>query len=173
MGQPSGTGAPGPGFWASPTVARALACCDVPVLLEEVRKARGWTQADLARVVGYSQSWVSKVLRGRQALTLDQARTLAARAGIPVPLLRLGEAEGEDPAKRREFTTAVTLALVPWPALPGADGGTAPALTEITAAHRRLDAAMPARELSGSVVAHVEMAHRVLGQDRVPGWRRR
>jgi hypothetical protein len=28
---------------------------------------------------------------------------------------------------------------------------------------------MPARELSGSVVAHVEMAHRVLGQDRAPG----
>ena len=49
-------------------IARALACCDLPVLLEEVRKARGWTQADLAGVVGYSQSWVSKVLRGKHAL---------------------------------------------------------------------------------------------------------
>ena len=25
-----------------------MACCDLPVLLEEIRKARGWTQADLA-----------------------------------------------------------------------------------------------------------------------------
>src|SRR5262249_43035370 len=155
----------GPQFWSSPVIARALACCDLPVLLEEARKAHGWTQADLAGVVGYSQSWVSKVLRGKHALTLEQARNLAARAGIPVHLLRLGEASREDPAKRRDFTKAAVLALVPWPALPSPDQDTAPALMAVTAAHRRLDAATPARDLAGSVVAHVEMARRMLGHD--------
>jgi transcriptional regulator with XRE-family HTH domain len=150
-------------------VARALACCDLPVLLEEVRKAHGWTQAELAGVVGYSQSWVSKVLRGKHPLTLVQARNLAARAGIPVHLLRLGDVSREDPAKRRDFTKAAALALVPWPVLSSPDLDTGPALMAVTAAHRRLDAAMPARDLAGGVVAHVEMARRTLGQDHGPG----
>jgi transcriptional regulator with XRE-family HTH domain len=164
--RPSATG---PAFWSSAPVASALARCDLPVLLEEVRKARGWTQAELAGVIGYSQSWVSKVLRGRQALTLEQAREIAARAGIPVHLLRLGDPGGEVPAKRRQFTKAAVLAVVPWPALPHSDAGTAPALTAITAAHRRLDAATPARELARAAVAHVEMAHRMLGHEHGRG----
>jgi transcriptional regulator with XRE-family HTH domain len=163
---PSGTG---PQFWSSPVIARALACCDLPVLLEEVRKAHGWTQADLAGVVGYSQSWVSKVLRGKHALTLEQARNLAARAGIPVHLLRLGDDGREAPARRRDFTKAAVLALVPWPALPSPDQDTAPALRAVTAAHRRLDAATPARDLAGSAVAHVEMARRMLSHDQSAG----
>ncbi|MGH3274149.1 MAG: helix-turn-helix domain-containing protein, partial [Streptosporangiaceae bacterium] len=60
-----------PDFWSGPAVASALAACDFPVLLEEIRRARGWTQADLAAEVGYSQSWISKVMRGKQVLTLD------------------------------------------------------------------------------------------------------
>lgn len=159
----------GPQFWSSPVIARALACCDLPVLLEEARKAHGWTQADLAGVVGYSQSWVSKVLRGKHALTLEQARNLAVRAGIPVHLLRLGEDGREDPAKRRDFTKAAALALVPWPALPAPDQDTAPALRAATAAHRQLDAATPARDLAGSAVAHVEMARRMAGHDQRAG----
>jgi transcriptional regulator with XRE-family HTH domain len=149
-------------------VARALSCCDLPVLLGEVRKAHGWTQADLAAVAGYSQSWVSKVLRGKHALTLAQARTLAARAGIPVHLLRLGDGGKEDPAKRRDFTRATALALMPWPVLgpPGTDTG--PALRAVTAAHRRLDAATPARDLAGAVAAHVEMARRMAGHGSGP-----
>jgi transcriptional regulator with XRE-family HTH domain len=141
----------------------------LPVLLEEVRKAHGWTQAELAGVVGYSQSWVSKVLRGKHALTLEQARNLAARAGIPVHLLRLGEADREDPARRRDFTTAAALALLPWPNLLSPDQDTAPALMAVTAAQRRLDAATPARDLAGSVVAHVEMARRMLSHDQGAG----
>jgi transcriptional regulator with XRE-family HTH domain len=138
----------------------------MPVLLEEVRKARGWTQAELAEVIGYSQSWVSKVLRGRQALTVEQARGIAQRAGIPLHLLRLGDVEAEDPAKRRDFSKAVALALVAWPKLPHHGESTGSALTAITAAHRRLDATTSARELSRAVVAHVEMAHRMLGHER-------
>jgi transcriptional regulator with XRE-family HTH domain len=167
MGQaPSVTG---PQFWSSAVIAKALARCDLPVLLEEIRKAHGWTQAELAGVIGYSQSWVSKVLRGRQALTLEQAREIARRAGIPVHLLRLGDWEGDDPAKRRDFSKAVALALMPWPTWAYSDKSTGPALTTITAAHRRLDATVPARDLAQGAVAHVQMAHRMLGHERGRG----
>jgi hypothetical protein len=118
---------------------------------------------------GYSQSWVSKVLRGKHALTLEQARNLAARAGIPVHLLRLGDGGREDPAKRRDFTKTAALALMPWPVLSSPDLDTGPAVRAVTAAHRRLDAAMPAPDLAGGVVAHVEMARRMAAQDRGPG----
>jgi hypothetical protein len=109
------------------------------------------------------------VLRGKHALTLEQARILAARAGIPVHLLRLGDGGREDPANRRDFTKAAALALVPWPVLPPPDTDTGPALLAVTAAHRRLDAAMPARGLARAVTAHVEMARRMTSHDRSAG----
>jgi len=134
--------------------------------LKEIQLARNWTQAELAEAVGYSQSWVSKVLRRKQALTLDQAREISRRLGIPVHLLRFGSLGGEDPAKRRDFGKAIALALVPWPSPPTADQSTAPALNAITNAQRRLDAMTPARELARGVIPHVEMANRMLGQAR-------
>jgi hypothetical protein len=124
---------------------------------------------ELAAAVGYSQSWVSKVLRKRQALTLDQAREISRRLGIPVHLLRFGSLGGEGQAKRRDFGKAIALALVPWPAPAGADHGTASTLNAITNAQRRLDASTPARELARGVVPHVEMANRMLGRARGPG----
>jgi hypothetical protein len=106
---------------------------------------------------------VSKVIRGRQPLTLEQARDVAARAGIPVHLLRLGDHTREDAAKRRDFGKVAALALVPWPALPHTGEQAGPALAAITAAQRRLEAHAPARELARGVAAHVELAHRMLG----------
>jgi transcriptional regulator with XRE-family HTH domain len=137
--------------------------------LREIRQARNWTQAELAEAVGYSQSWVSKVLRGRQALTLDQAREISRRLGIPVHLLRFGSLGGEGPAKRRDFGKTIALALVPWPSPPETDRSTAPTLNAITNAQRRLDAMTPARELARGVIPHVEMANRALGRTRGPG----
>lgn len=159
----------GPEFWAGAPVAGALARCDFPVLLEAVRRAQGWSQSELAGVAGYSQSWVSRVIRGQQSLTLGQAREIAVRVGIPVHLLRLGSEGGDDPARRRDFGKAAALALVPWPALPGSDQSAASALTTITAAQRRLDATTPARELARSATVHVETASRVLGRTAGPG----
>ena len=152
-------------FWSAPAVANALARCDFPVLLEEIRRARGWTQAELAGEAGYSQSWVSKVMRGKQVLTLDQVREVSRRLGIPVHLLRLGLG-GEDPAKRREFGQAVALAGLAWPRQAEAGGDVVPALTAITRAQRRLDASTCARELARGVAAHVEMANRLAGRTR-------
>lgn len=156
----------GPEFWSRPPIASALGHCDFAVLMEAIRREHGWTQAELAEVAGYSQSWVSKVLRGRQELNLGQARAMAHRLGIPVHLLRLGGAGGEIPAKRREFGKALALTLVAGPVLAEDDGNAAQALTAITSAQRRLDATTPARELARGVVAHVEMANRMLAQAR-------
>ncbi|MFV2176736.1 multiprotein-bridging factor 1 family protein [Actinomadura sp. LOL_016] len=149
---------PPPAFWSRPAVAAALASCDFPTLLDEVRRAHGWTQADLATAVGYSQSWVSKVLRRTQPLTLDQVREIARRLGIPLHLLRFGNGGGDDPTDRREFGKAIALAMLPIPARAETDETTAPTLTAITGSQRRLDATTPARELARGVVAHVEMA---------------
>jgi len=99
--------------------------CDFATLLEEIRHAHGWKQAELAGVLGYSQSWVSKVLCGSQALTVDQARISRRRLGIPVHLLRFSDPEGEDTAKRRDFGTALALAFVPLPRPAQVDDGTA------------------------------------------------
>ena len=123
-------------FWNRPAVAAALATCDMATLVEAVRLARGWSQADLARTVGYSQSWVSRVVNGQQSLTLDQVREVCERLGIPVHLLRFapanpvpapstasrppaadaaGRTKGAGPTRRRDFTKAVALATLSLP----------------------------------------------------------
>jgi transcriptional regulator with XRE-family HTH domain len=163
MGQ-TGTEHLPPEFWSSPAAAAALASCDFAALLEEIRRAQGWTQRQLALEVGYSQSWVSNVLREQQALTVDQVREISRRIGVPVHLLRFGDPGGDDPTKRRDFGKAMALALVPLPTRAAVDETTAPTLTAITGAQRRLDATTSARELTRGVSAHVEMTNRLLAR---------
>ncbi|GAA5083577.1 transcriptional regulator with XRE-family HTH domain [Thermocatellispora tengchongensis] len=154
-----------PQFWSSPAVARALAKCDIPAVLTEVQHVRGWTQAQLAEAVGYSQSWVSKVLRGKQPLTLDQVRTISHQIGIPIRLLRFDTLEEGDQTKRRDFSKAMALAAIATQlGHDRADEATASILTTITGAQRRLEATTPARELTRTAVAHVEMARRTLSR---------
>jgi transcriptional regulator with XRE-family HTH domain len=153
-----------PEFWSSPAVAASLVSCDFATLLEEIRRARGWKQKQLALAVGYSQSWVSNVLRGQQALTVDQVREISGRIGIPIHLLRFGKPGGDDPTKRRDFGKAMAMALIPLPAIAAVDETTALTLTTITGAQRRLDAMTPARELARSVIAHVDVANRLLAR---------
>ncbi|MGI5208741.1 helix-turn-helix domain-containing protein [Spirillospora sp. CA-108201] len=128
--------------------------------MDEIRHARGWSQADLAAAVGYSQSWVSKVHRRVQPLTVDQVRDISGRLGVPLQLLRFAIGGGDDPTDRREFNKVVALALLPVPACAEPDEATAPNLTAITGSQRRLDATTPARDLARGVIAHVEMADR-------------
>jgi transcriptional regulator with XRE-family HTH domain len=153
-----------PEFWSAPAVANALATCDFPVLLEEIRRAHGWTQSELAVEVGYSQSWVSKVMRGKQVLSLDQVPVLSRRLSIPVHLIRFRQ-RGGGPTNRREFGQAVALAGLARPTPAESDMET-PALTAITRAQRQLDATTSARELARGVVAHVGMANRMLSRAR-------
>ncbi|SEM72513.1 helix-turn-helix domain-containing protein [Nonomuraea pusilla] len=156
-----------PQFWSEPAVAAALAGCDIPVILAEVRRAHGWTQAQLAEAVGYSQSWVSKVLRGRQPLTLDQVREMSSRIGVPLHLLRFGVRGDDDQTKRRDFGKAVALTALAGlaPSRPAeVDEGAVQTLTGITGAQRRLEATTPARDLARGATAHVELARRLLGR---------
>ena len=147
-------------------VAAALASCDFAALLEEIRRAHNWTQKQLASAVGYSQSWVSNVLRGQQALTVDQVREISRKLGVPVHPLRFSDTGGDDPTKRRDFGKAMALALIPLPARSEVDETTAPTLTAITGAQRRLDSTTPARDLARGVAAHVEMANHLLSRAR-------
>jgi transcriptional regulator with XRE-family HTH domain len=170
-------------------VAAALAAFDVPALLSQIRWARGWTQAELAAVVGYSQSWVSKVLRGRQPLTVDQAREICGRLDVPLHLLRFGERRAGTPMARADACTAPEESprghrdgcpdeqlygypdghrdadldgQLDWDMDGGVDEATARALTSVTGARRRLEAGTPSRELARAAVAHVDLAGRVL-----------
>ncbi|MFD1934289.1 multiprotein-bridging factor 1 family protein [Nonomuraea mangrovi] len=156
-----------PQFWSTPAVAAALAECDLAAILAEIRQANGWTQAELAEAVGYSQSWVSKVLRGRLPLTVDQVREISIRIGVPLHMLRFGARGDDDPTKRREFGKAVALTALVGVALPKraeVDETTAPTLTSITGAQRRLEANTPARELAKGAMAHVDLASRILNR---------
>lgn len=163
-------------------MASALATCDMATVLEGVRTAHGWSQGDLARAVDYSQSWVSRVVNGQQALTVSQVQDLARRLGVPLHLLRFGGAPSHDEpvqkeadtTRRREFGRAVVagalLTAAPRHHAPGAhhaiDETTAPALRSITGGQRRMDATSPARHLLPSAVTHVHLAEQMLANAR-------
>lgn len=164
-------------------MADALATCDMAAVIEGVRTARGWSQGDLARAAGYSQSWVSRVVNGQQSLTVDQIQDVAGRLGVPLHLLRFGGVlSGEDPAvsgpggtkgvdltRRRDFGRAVAagaLLTVGGPSGAGeqsaVDESTAPALRTITSGQRRMDASSSARHLLPGAVAHVHLSEQML-----------
>lgn len=168
-------------------MAAALGTCDMAAVIEGVRTARGWSQGDLARAAGYSQSWVSRVINGQQSLTADQIQDVAARLGVPLHLLRFGSAPSEEaPApfgpggtkgveftRRRDFGRAVAagaLLTVSGPAEAGeqssVDESTAPALRTITSGQRRMDASSSARHLLPGAVAHVHLAEQMLVNSR-------
>ncbi|GAA1080162.1 helix-turn-helix domain-containing protein [Nocardiopsis composta] len=175
---PQRDGALPPEFWTRPATAAALATCDIATIVEDIRRTRGWSQGELAKAVGYSQSWVSRVVNGQQSLTIDQVRDLAGRLGIPLHLLRFGgaaePAKGADPTRRREFGKAVTVSALALPLTSAQRRGdtaaadseiheqTAVTLRAITGGQRRLDASSPARDLARGAVAHVELAGRTL-----------
>lgn len=155
-------------FWSSNPVREALATCDMPTLMASVRTARRWSQTELAEALGYSQSWVSRVVRGRQQLTIEQVRHIAERLRIPRGLLRLG---GDDPTTRREFTKLLAAAGLGLSAPRAAEAATtdespAAALRTITSAQRRLDATSPARDLARGAIAHLDLARRKLAESR-------
>lgn len=151
-------------LWITPTAAAALANCNLPVLMELVRGARGWSQAELASALGYSQSWVSRALRRHHTLTVDQVREIATRLGIPLHLLRIG---GGGETKRREFGKAaaglVMLPIAPVGSLDISDD-TAVTLRAITAGQRRLDGVAPARDLVGTATTHAAVTNRLLAR---------
>lgn len=153
-------------FWNRPQVAKALSQSDFSVILDAIRSEREWSQSELAHAVGYSQSWISRVVNGRQSLTLDQAREIAHRLGIPLHRLRFA-IEGTRrvaPAQRRDPGAGAAAGVVSTGA-PGVlrEGDpTAETLRVITGHQRRLDATSPACDLAHAAIAHSELAGQTL-----------
>lgn len=160
-----------PDLWFRPPIADALATCDMATVLEGVRSAHGWSQGKLASEIAYSQSWVSRVVNGQQALTVTQVHDLAVRLGIPLYLLRFGGVptppKEVKATKRRDFGKAVAAgalatALPSGPCREPVDRSTAPALRSITGGQRRMDAYSPARHLLPGAMAHVHLSEHML-----------
>jgi predicted XRE-type DNA-binding protein len=62
---------------------------EVMIRIEQLVKAKGWTQAEAARRLGVTQPRISRLLKGKwEDFSLDMLLTLATRAG-PKPSLRL------------------------------------------------------------------------------------
>lgn len=155
---------------------RALATCDVPSIIEAVRRCRRWSQTEVGQAIGYSQTWVSKVVGHRQPVTVKQAREVLERLQVPLHMVGLsGQGEGgDDPTRRRELMKTAALAglALPLPShVPSGDMAeiddvTPVALRTVTGSQRRLDASTPSRDLAESVAAHYRMARRVLERGR-------
>jgi UDP-N-acetylglucosamine 1-carboxyvinyltransferase len=58
------------------------------------RARLGWTQQQLADLLGTSQTTVSQVERGRRALDLDDVLALCAALQVPAQSLLVGADEG-------------------------------------------------------------------------------
>ena len=76
-------------------------------------EARGWTQRDLARVLGRSEPKVSELINGKRAVTVQTARELAAAFGTSAEVwlnleaqwrLRQGAPSVEEIARRARQT---------------------------------------------------------------------
>jgi len=69
-------------------------------LLREVRETSGYTQVELAKVIGQSQSFVTKVEKGDRRLDLIQLRTLLKVFGVSMTqFVRRWEQEITDAGK--------------------------------------------------------------------------
>lgn len=62
---------------------------EVMIRIEQLVKAKGWTQVEAARRLGVTQPRISRLLKGKwEDFSLDMLLTLATRAGLK-PSLRL------------------------------------------------------------------------------------
>ena len=62
---------------------------EVMIRIEQLVKAKGWTQLEAARRLGVTQPRISRLLKGKwEDFSLDMLLTLATRAGLK-PSLRL------------------------------------------------------------------------------------
>ncbi|MEL6375752.1 MAG: HigA family addiction module antitoxin [Pseudomonadota bacterium] len=55
-------------------------------IIREEMEAKGWTQTDLAFILGYSEQTVNKLLNGKSGLTADMAKALAEAFGTSAEL---------------------------------------------------------------------------------------
>jgi transcriptional regulator with XRE-family HTH domain len=86
-------------LWAAPEASTAIATRDLPTILRAYRRINRLSQAALAEILDYDDSYVSMIETGRRAITdVDTRRHIAARLGIPPHILGLS---GTDDAEYR------------------------------------------------------------------------
>jgi transcriptional regulator with XRE-family HTH domain len=85
----------------------------LPEALRSIMGMRGWSQLDLARELGVSQSWVSQASRGMRDPGIARTERLLSRVGWEVRISPISE---DDPVRRREFVAAAaSITFVPSP----------------------------------------------------------
>jgi transcriptional regulator with XRE-family HTH domain len=85
----------------------------LPEALRSIMGLRGWSQLDLARELGVSQSWVSQASRGMRDPGIARTERLLSRVGWEVRISPISE---DDPVRRREFVAAAaSITFVPSP----------------------------------------------------------
>lgn len=93
---------------AQDDIAQAARRGDYPTVLRLARKARGWSQDDLAQRVRYDRTMISKLETGGRALTnIAVLRRFSDALGVPPGMLGLAATEGDDDVQRRELLSGL------------------------------------------------------------------
>ncbi len=56
-------------------------------MLREIRRAKGWSQTELAYRLDCDQSIISRIERGERSVTLERLRSIAAALEVPLSAL--------------------------------------------------------------------------------------
>ncbi|MFD7284220.1 helix-turn-helix domain-containing protein [Streptomyces sp. NPDC059862] len=165
--------------WSEGAAREASRAGDYGRVIELARRAARVTQRQLGDACGLTQSAISRMeKRGVGDYNMTTLARAAGHLGIPPTLVGLADtgaapaapAEGLDPVQRRHFL-AGALATAATPALSGSTprlphGGIEQAdiLRLATSAYRRMDATVPARQLSDTVQGHMRLVRTVAAQ---------
>lgn len=75
-------------LWSTPEAATAIATRDLPTILRAYRRINGTSQAALAELLGYDNSYVSMLETGRRVISdVGTRRHIAARLSLPPHVL--------------------------------------------------------------------------------------
>ncbi|WP_107482478.1 helix-turn-helix domain-containing protein [Streptomyces scabiei] len=174
--------------WSEGAAREASRAGDYGRVIELARRAARMTQRQLGDACGLSQPAVSRMeKRGVDDYNMTTLARAAGHLGIPPTFVGLADTgtapaappEGLDPVQRRQFlagalATAATPALQhPSPRLPDWGAEQADVLRVATSAYRRMDATVPARQLSDTVQGHMRLVRMVAAQAPDQGSRAR
>jgi transcriptional regulator with XRE-family HTH domain len=155
-------------LWSNRGIVDAANEGDTGAVIRIARKELGRSQTDVGAECGYSQSVISRIERGqRHAYDIRILRRVSDVLGLPPRLLGLSEATDDHtpaPVNRRDLLRGAAgvaaTTILPTPLPPA--GAVAENIRHVTAAQRRLDGTMAARDLVEPVLAHLRLSARTV-----------
>ncbi|MDX3611963.1 helix-turn-helix domain-containing protein [Streptomyces europaeiscabiei] len=174
--------------WSEGVAREASRAGDYGRVIELARRAARMTQRQLGDACGLSQPAVSRMeKRGVGDYNMTTLARAAGHLGIPPTFVGLADTgtapaappEGLDPVQRRQFlagalaTAATPARQNPSPRFPDWGAEQADVLRVATSAYRRMDATVPARQLSDTVQGHMRLVRTVAAQALDQGSRAR